>query len=127
MKFYPSKLSSIHSGDTLVLFEKSAKMTSANLFWCLTALCAITFIDLTEPLNILGLFPHPGISHSHFFRPIMRALAEKGHDVTVVSHFPDSAPHQNYKDLPLTKTQPLTNTGNLSVSSRITQQSSFIN
>lgn len=90
-------------------------MTSVNLFWCLTVLRAITFIESTESLKILGLFPHPGISHSHFFRPIMRALAEKGHNVTVISHFPDSDPHQNYKDVPLTITQPLTNTGDLSV------------
>lgn len=99
-------------------------MTPANLFWCLTALAAITLIDSTESLNILGLFPHPGISHSHFFRPIMRALAEKGHHVTVVSHFPDSDPHQNYKDVPITKNKPLTNTVNISVSSRISTKQS---
>ncbi|KAL7043666.1 hypothetical protein ACKWTF_001618 [Chironomus riparius] len=48
--------------------------------------------------RILGLFPHPGFSHFHFFQPVMYALAEAGHDVTVVSHFPNKEPHENYKD-----------------------------
>lgn len=48
--------------------------------------------------RILGLFPHPGFSHFHFFQPIMTALAEAGHDVTVVSHFPNKEPHENYHD-----------------------------
>ena len=48
--------------------------------------------------RILGLFPHPGFSHFNFFQPVMHALAEAGHDVTVVSHFPNKEPHENYKD-----------------------------
>lgn len=93
----------------------SRKMSSAKLFLCLTALCTITFFDSTESLKILGLFPHPGISHFHFFHPIMRGLAEKGHDVTVISHFPDTNAIQNYKDVTLPKTNTLTNTVDLTV------------
>lgn len=48
--------------------------------------------------RILGLFPHPGASHFHFFHPIMRGLAEAGHEVTVVSHFPNKPALENYKD-----------------------------
>ncbi|KAJ6648180.1 UDP-glycosyltransferase UGT5 [Pseudolycoriella hygida] len=50
-------------------------------------------------IRVLGLFPHPGISHFNFFHPIMLGLAEVGHDVTVVSHFPDSHAPSNYKDI----------------------------
>lgn len=99
-------------------------MSSAKLFLCLTALCTITFIDSTESLKILGLFPHPGLSHFHFFHPIMRGLAEKGHDVTVISHFPDKNASQNYKDVPLSKMDTLTNAVDLKVSS---QTNVFIN
>ncbi|XP_055920857.1 UDP-glucosyltransferase 2-like isoform X1 [Eupeodes corollae] len=63
--------------------------------------------------NILGLFPHPGVSHFHFFHPIMRALAEAGHDVTVISHFPDKSPPAHYKDLVLTGVETLSNSINL--------------
>lgn len=52
-------------------------------------------------LKILGLFPHPGKSHFYFFHPILRELAERGHDVTVVSSFPDKNPPKGYHDLTL--------------------------
>lgn len=66
-------------------------------------------------LKILGIFPHPGMSHFHFFHPIMRGLADAGHDVTVVSHFPDKNSPENYVDMQLTKTELLTNSVNLEV------------
>lgn len=65
--------------------------------------------------RILGLFPHPGISHFHFFQPIMQSLAEGGHEVTVVSHFPDTNPPENYKDVPLSGLTPMTNVFDLEV------------
>ena len=61
----------------------------------------IAILTLGQPSNghrILGLFPHPGFSHFNFFQPIMQALAEAGHEVTVVSQFPNKEPHENYKD-----------------------------
>lgn len=45
----------------------------------------------------------------------MRALAEAGHDVTVISHFPDKSPPAHYKDLILTGVDHLTNSVNLKV------------
>lgn len=52
-------------------------------------------------LNILGLFPYPGKSHFFVFRPYLEELAKRGHNVTVVSHFPQKVPHQNYHDISL--------------------------
>lgn len=65
----------------------------------------LTLLQLICAINshrILGLFPHPGLSHFHFFHPIMRLLAEAGHDVTVVSQFKNNPPMENYKDELLT-------------------------
>lgn len=46
--------------------------------------------------RILGLFGHPGLSHYKVFYPIVRGLAEAGHEVTVVSYFPGlGEPHTN--------------------------------
>lgn len=75
----------------------------------LTFILAILSINSTYSLKILGLFPHPGLSHFHFFHPIMRGLANAGHDVTVLSHFPDKNPPPNYKDLVLKSNDDLTN------------------
>lgn len=85
---------------------------------------AVVFVIFTKPfpidarrhnLKILGLFPHPGISHFHFFHPILRGLAERGHEVTVVSHFPDKSPPIGYTDLPLTGMDTLANSVDLKV------------
>lgn len=65
---------------------------------------AVSTINMANSLKILGLFPHPGLSHFHFFHPILRGLADAGHDVTVVSHFPDTNSPDNYVDMPLTTT-----------------------
>lgn len=64
----------------------------------------LLFVVLVPYINgykILGLFPHPASSHFNVFQPILRRLAENGHEVTVVSHFPDPSPPKNYKDLTL--------------------------
>lgn len=65
----------------------------------------LQLIAATCAHRILGLFPHPGLSHFHFFHPIMRTLAEAGHEVTVVSHFPNDPPMENYKDELLSNVQ----------------------
>nr|CAI5820367.1 unnamed protein product [Callosobruchus analis] len=51
--------------------------------------------------SILVVFPHPGKSHVDVFLPITKALAEKGHKVTVIGHYPRSRPLSNYKDVSL--------------------------
>ncbi|XP_055839618.1 UDP-glycosyltransferase UGT5-like [Episyrphus balteatus] len=70
-----------------------------NWLLLIATICGCT--TYTSSYNILGLFPHPGISHFHFFHPIMRGLAEAGHNVTVISHFPNKKPMENYTDLGL--------------------------
>lgn len=87
----------------------------SKLFLWTVALFAST-IQHGEALRVLGLFPHPGLSHFHFFHPIMRGLADAGHDVTVVSYFPDPKAPVNYKDLPFDlKVPTLTNSVDLEV------------
>ncbi|XP_055375679.1 UDP-glycosyltransferase UGT5-like [Condylostylus longicornis] len=83
-----------------------------NIQKCLL-LVIVFFSSLTNSYRILGIFPHPGISHFHFFHPIMRGLAENGHEVTVVSHFPDKSPPAHYRDLPLTGQKTLVNSVDL--------------
>lgn len=61
-----------------------------NCIWKLLLMFSI--FGFGQGLNILGLFPHPAISHFKFFHPIMRRLAESGHTVDVVSTFPDAQP-----------------------------------
>lgn len=66
-------------------------------------LFVVILLDTASSLRILGIFPHLGASHFRFFHPIVTRLAEIGHQVTVVSHFPEKNPHPNYHDLTLTR------------------------
>lgn len=92
-------------------------MVPKNILATLTLFFFITSSSITSvySLRILGLFPHPGQSHFHFFHPILRGLADAGHDVSVVSHFPDKHAPANYKNLRLPITTMLANSVDLEV------------
>lgn len=57
--------------------------------------------QISDSLNILGIFPHPAISHFKAFQPVLRELAARGHYVSVVSHFPNRDALANYRDFTL--------------------------
>lgn len=59
-------------------------------------------IQVTSGLKILGFFPVPGRSHYILGSSLMKGLAVKGHDVTVISPFGEAKPLKNYKDVILT-------------------------
>lgn len=63
----------------------------------------------SESFRVLGLFPHPAVSHFRAFQPLLKELAAKGHDVVVVSHFPDGSSSKNYRDLVLDQGKIMTN------------------
>ncbi|XP_033345713.1 UDP-glucuronosyltransferase-like isoform X2 [Bombus vosnesenskii] len=50
-------------------------------------------------LRILGLFPLNGKSHWVMAERLMTSLAERGHQVDVVTHFPMKNPPPNYKQI----------------------------
>lgn len=49
--------------------------------------------------NILVLFPYPGKSHFDSFALLFKTLAQKGHNVTVLSFFPSQQAISNYRDV----------------------------
>lgn len=54
-----------------------------------------------ESLKILGVFAHPGRTHFEVFRPLLEALAHRGHELTVIGYFPSQKKLPRYKDLVL--------------------------
>ncbi|KAG6441099.1 UDP-glycosyltransferase [Manduca sexta] len=58
-------------------------------------------------LNILGVFPFEGKTHFFVFESYLRELAKRGHNVTVISHFPQKSPLENYNDISLAGTTSL--------------------
>ncbi|XP_021932915.1 UDP-glucuronosyltransferase 2B17-like isoform X2 [Zootermopsis nevadensis] len=55
----------------------------------------------TRSARILGIFPSPSISHQLPFQNIMKALASRGHQITVISPSPLKTPLPNYTDVDL--------------------------
>lgn len=58
--------------------------------------CALSLVTVAVGHDILAIFPFSGKSHFHMFRSIADALVDRGHNVTVVGHFPGtSGPRQS--------------------------------
>ena len=58
----------------------------------------------THAFNILGICPSASYSHQQPFQALMKALASRGHSVTVVSTIPSKKPIKNYEDVDLSFT-----------------------
>nr|WMP40246.1 UDP-glucuronosyltransferase UGT42K1 [Tuta absoluta] len=59
------------------------------------------FINSVTSLNMLAIYPYNGKSHWLVYKVLLRELAAKGHNVTVISHFPEKDPHKNYHHISL--------------------------
>ncbi|XP_050440552.1 UDP-glucosyltransferase 2-like isoform X3 [Adelges cooleyi] len=56
--------------------------------------------------NVLAVFPFNGHSHFAMVAPLMEALADRGHRVTVISPFPRRSPPPNYVDIDVSDVLP---------------------
>lgn len=92
-------------------------------FKCLlTALVIILVASQPLPVqgaNILAVFPHMGMSHWLFFRPIVTELVRRNHNVTLLSYFgiddADMKSQPNYHEYLFKRDRFLTNTFDLQV------------
>lgn len=64
-------------------------------------LLLVLFVNKTNSANILGIFHFPSQSHHILGSSLLKALAAKGHHVTMISAFPLKKPVKNYEDLAL--------------------------
>ena len=66
-------------------------------------LLILSFCCLQDVLsgNILAVLPMPLYSHTMPFIPIIRALADKGHNVTFISPFPQKTTTANFHNIKL--------------------------
>ncbi|PSN42526.1 hypothetical protein C0J52_16171 [Blattella germanica] len=71
---------------------------------CVLILCLVMVIGLmgrSDGARILGIVPVGAKSHSIVLLSLMKELANRGHQVTVISHFPQETPTENYTDIVL--------------------------
>lgn len=57
--------------------------------------------------KILAVFPISVRSHFDVLEPLLRSLSQRGHEVTVISHFPRNETLPNYVDISLAGTYPV--------------------
>lgn len=76
---------------------------------CLSVLFFLALFSVwsADGARILGLFPLNAKSHFVMFQQVMRGLADKGHQVDVLSVFPQKKPYPNYTDLSLAGSVPV--------------------
>ncbi|XP_061387713.1 UDP-glycosyltransferase UGT5-like, partial [Musca vetustissima] len=58
-------------------------------------------LQATHGAKILSVFPYSGPSQYIFISPLLKALAEKGHEVTSISTFPQKEKLKNFRDVPV--------------------------
>ncbi|XP_065332904.1 uncharacterized protein LOC135934835 [Cloeon dipterum] len=68
---------------------------------CLLALVFCVGLSAAHGARILGLFGVSGQSHNHFFTALTKELANRGHDLTIVTAFPTKKTSANYKEIPI--------------------------
>ena len=69
-------------------------------------LLSITNLGPTDGYKILGICPFNSRSHFTILEKLMKGLAIKGHEVDVISHYPQKKAYPNYKDLSLSGSLP---------------------
>lgn len=65
----------------------------------------LTFLNAANALKILAIVPFAGKSHFFAFEPLFKELAKRGHQMTVISEFPQKNPLPNYRDVPLKQSE----------------------
>lgn len=60
---------------------------------------SVTILGICDGSKILGIFPVPSKSHYIIGEALLRGLAEKGHDVTMISPYTLDKPMKNYTDI----------------------------
>nr|QVG59861.1 UDP-glucuronosyltransferase [Nilaparvata lugens] len=64
-------------------------------------LLAASTLNLCNGANILGIFPTASFSHQQPLLAVSRALAARGHNLTVINTNPNKTPLKNYRDIDL--------------------------
>ncbi|XP_052132382.1 UDP-glycosyltransferase UGT5-like [Frankliniella occidentalis] len=68
---------------------------------------AASSVDHVDAARILAVFPHTGKTHFLVFEPLLKELAARGHEMVVVSHFPQKVrPSATWTDISLEGTLP---------------------
>ena len=74
------------------------KFSMKTIVFALLQLVILLPADV-KSAKILALFPFPGPSQYILVQPYLKALAARGHELTVINAFPQKQPVKNYRDV----------------------------
>lgn len=66
---------------------------------CSVAVILMVYMERSRSADILAFYPFPGISHHRVYWPLLKELAIRGHNVTMVSPFQMADPPKNYREI----------------------------
>lgn len=81
--------------------KKIKKMSTSTLTSSIIIYLLFGSVNVVRSANILVFAPLPFKSHFSGFQPLFKELANRGHNLTVVSNFPLKEPMENYTDIPI--------------------------
>ncbi|TMW46153.1 hypothetical protein DOY81_008765 [Sarcophaga bullata] len=88
-----------HKTHGLTVTMKS--FSSFKLFTLFMTLTMLLSLENVNSAKILSVFGFPGPSQYIMASALLKALAERGHEITSVSTFPQKKPLKNFRDLPV--------------------------
>lgn len=69
--------------------------------WIFSVFLCVIIVSSVGAYRILGVFPVTAYSHYVLGSRLMKGLAEKGHDVTIIAPFKDNDPPRLYREIVL--------------------------
>nr|CAD7198554.1 unnamed protein product [Timema douglasi] len=87
--------------DKFIALSSNEMMTKVFLI-----LSVIALLHGGQTAKILGVFEFNGKSHFQMYEKMMKGLAERGHEVHVLNHFPQKKPLPNYFDIDVSGSVP---------------------
>lgn len=72
-------------------------------FHAFVLLFVVSLVIEIQSYKILSISPTMSRSHHLIACSLMKGLAEKGHDVTMIAPFPLDAPHRNIREIQVSK------------------------
>lgn len=76
-----------------------SSMTAMRLLTSILLLCGIFLA--CDGAKILGIWPMPAPSHFILGERLFKSLAARGHEVSMISPFPQKTPIKNWRDINL--------------------------
>ncbi|XP_075163346.1 UDP-glucosyltransferase 2-like [Haematobia irritans] len=71
---------------------------------CIIAMAiSLAFMGFGQGAKILSIFPYPGPSQYIYISALLKALADRGHEVTSISTYPQKEPLKNFRDIIVTE------------------------